>query len=319
MKDELKERITNISDYNISDLVHEDSDFNFVEIKDMLKDLIENISSTLQYPKFFDTILDIKTVEKLIDNLNVVLQGIVNFDATKVDNPTNSRQTLIDQIKRLNHQLYLSFIQQYLIFVIRKQLNKGANKELEKRLQLQTKELEKQKDEADGILSTLRETTGQVGITQYEQVFEEEAKLNKNSATIWLISFLSSGVVLMGILAYIFLQIPETTIKNYLWYVSINRIVLLSIAGYLFYQLVKNYNAKMHLYTLNTHRRNCLRVFEKMKDSANSDEVKDEILKQATKTIFESGETGYIETRGSGSGVGAINIIERIGNGMNKK
>ena len=319
MNIQIKEKITAISNYKIIDLIHEESDFNFVEAKNLIENLINKIASTLQYPEFFETILNEQQIINPLHQLEQTLQRIKEFDATKISNPTTEKQNLINSVKTLNNDLDNTFLQRYLVFFIRKQSEKGANKKLEKELQEIIKKINLKDQEAEKILLNLRKTSGQTGISQYEKVFEQEAKSNKKSARIWLIAFVISGLAIISGLAFLFLNIPTSEIENYIWYISINRIVLVSIAGYLLYQLVKNYNANMHLYTKNTHRKNCLRVFEKIRDSANDENTKDEILKQAARTIFESGETGYIATREDGKDIGAINIIERLGNGIKGK
>lgn len=51
----------------------------------------------------------------------------------------------------------------------------------------------------------------------------------------------------------------------------------------------------MHLYKLNKHRQNSLRVFEAFIKTADDEKTKNIIRLQATKTIFESGDTGFVK------------------------
>ena len=78
------------------------------------------------------------------------------------------------------------------------------------------------------------------------------------------------------------------------------KILLLSFFSVVFYQIVKNYNANMHLQTVNRHRENSLKSFQSFVESTDDAKIKDTVLIQATKAIFETGETGYISTKGNG-------------------
>ena len=318
MEPELENLINEILGYGVKSLIKTSSEFNFKEIKGILDNLFSNLSSTIEHPEFFDTILDLQPLKSTLKQLDTILGRIKNFNALDSSNPSNERQELINQVKSLNNDLDNLFLQKFLVYDLKKKLERGKNKELEKKLQKEIQEIRTKSKDAKEILSNLRKTTGNVGVTEYEEVFGKQSEINKRSARKWLIASIGSGIIFLLILAVIFLRTPNENIEGYIWYVSINRIMLFSIMGYLLYQFIKNYHTNMHLCVKNLHRRNCLRVFEKIRDSSNNEEVKDEILKQASKTIFESGETGYLRSKEEGSDIGIINIVDKIGNSFRK-
>lgn len=53
----------------------------------------------------------------------------------------------------------------------------------------------------------------------------------------------------------------------------------------------------MHLYTLNKHRENSLKSFQAFVQATTDPKTKDAVLLQATRSIFESGDTGYITSK----------------------
>jgi hypothetical protein len=55
----------------------------------------------------------------------------------------------------------------------------------------------------------------------------------------------------------------------------------------------KNFNASVHNYVVNRHRRNALASFQAFVEGASSDEVKDAVLMQATSAIFTPQDSGY--------------------------
>jgi len=91
------------------------------------------------------------------------------------------------------------------------------------------------------------------------------------------------------------------------------KILLLSFFSVVFYQIARNYNANMHLYTLNKHRENSLRAFQTFVTSTDDPQTKDTVLTQATKAIFEAGNTGYVSSKeGSSSALETVKIIDQF-------
>ena len=53
----------------------------------------------------------------------------------------------------------------------------------------------------------------------------------------------------------------------------------------------------MHLYTVNKHRENSLKTFQSFVKSTEDKKIQDVILTQATKAIFEVGDSGYLSSK----------------------
>lgn len=66
-----------------------------------------------------------------------------------------------------------------------------------------------------------------------------------------------------------------------------------SLIVYLITFLVKNYNAQMHNYVVNSHKSNTFNSALSLIGTANSDEGNDKIITQATQAIFTSQRSGY--------------------------
>lgn len=71
------------------------------------------------------------------------------------------------------------------------------------------------------------------------------------------------------------------------------RLFLYSILIYTIVFCIKNYNAQMHNYIINTHKSNAFKSVISLLNTAKSDDGSDKILIQATQTIFSHQQTGY--------------------------
>ncbi len=318
MDEELKNLIKSVSEFKVEELIKKEKEFNFVDIGDLIKDLIDRISSLKQHPEYFTTITDINPIKNLISQLYNVFQRIKEFDATKSPNPVSERSNLINHVKNLNNDLENLILQRYQLYLDRKNPKRDNIRKLEDQLNSKIKIFEEKEEEMDRILKSVREKVGEIGITEYEKVFDDEAISNKKAAYIWLLV----SILIFAVSVYLFIKLflynnSNLTTSNTL-YDSVNRTMFLAIVGYALFQSVKNYNARMHLYLKNLHRRNCLRVFDKIRNSAFDNGTKDEILKFASKTIFESGETGFIQNSEDSKGYGTINIIDKVEKSLKK-
>lgn len=61
------------------------------------------------------------------------------------------------------------------------------------------------------------------------------------------------------------------------------------------------------------HRRNSLASFQAFAESTKDPKIRDAVLMQATRAIFEAGETGYVSSKdGSAKGLEMIKIADQI-------
>ena len=77
----------------------------------------------------------------------------------------------------------------------------------------------------------------------------------------------------------------------------LTKLLIFSFLSIVFYQMIKNYNVNMHLYTTNLHRSNSLMTFPTLLAKAKTAAVKETVLLQVTKCIFEASDTGYLSIK----------------------
>jgi hypothetical protein len=178
-----------------------------------------------------------------------------------------------------------------------------------------------QRQQGEEILKAMREVSAVTGVSKFAAVFGDQAEIHRKSAKNWLWATIGSAVCIGGFLYWIFSQLVQTIQSGVDFQVSLQiflaKILLLSFFSVVFYQIVKNYNANMHLQTLNRHRENSLKSFQSFVESTDNPSIKDAVLIQATKAIFEAGDTGYISSKG-GDGITGIETI-KIVDQMDKK
>lgn len=159
---------------------------------------------------------------------------------------------------------------------------------------------------------------------KYGNFFGAEAEKNKKSAQIYFWVMMST-VFLTAFIAILFLQFDFVkTAGGDFWsdlLATINsqnillKFAILSLGGYLISHFSKTYSAEKHLYNVNIQKQNALNSHMQMlrsvapTESENEKEVRNLILLELTKAIFETKDTGYIKNSSDKS---SININPSI-------
>ena len=199
------------------------------------------------------------------------------------------------------------------------ELTKQARSKIEEstsQLREVVSEMEVRKKELAQITEAAREASAKIGVSKFARVFDDQAKLNKRASHIWLFFSVLATIGLLFLLFWTFDQL--TVLGNGTdFYVSLqvflSRVLIFSFAVGIFWQIVKNYHVNMHLYTLNKHRQNSLASFQAFVESTEDPKIRDAVLIQATKAIFEAGDTGFVSSKKTSSitGLETIKIAEQ--------
>lgn len=143
-------------------------------------------------------------------------------------------------------------------------------------------------------------------VEKYGDIFLKQANKNKWIAIVSLILF-SIGIVVVILLAYyLFLPLIEeittfsTSNKNnsieYVIVGTIFRLVLLSLAYIFIKEALRNFNSNMHLYNINLHRQNSLQSFSTLISQTSDHQVRNQIIKDISQTIYSGQDDGYIRS-----------------------
>lgn len=316
--DEIKPIIEKLNQVNIDALKREGRDFDFSDIHPLIAEIFENIKSLQIFPEFWVYLPQEKrnTIKSYLEHFSSHIEQIQNFNPSQ-GNPQGVRDSLAANIRSSYNQLFEHLFPLLKLYVLEKELSTKKIQEIVEQSQHAIDEINEQKQEGEAILKAMREASAVAGVSSFAGVFGEQAEKHRKSAILWLIASILAAVAIGGFLWWIFGQLVETIKGGVEFTVSLQiflaKILLLSFFSVVFYQIVKNYNANMHLYTLNKHRENSLKTFQAFVESTNDPKTKDAVLIQATKAIFEAGDTGYVSSKdGTITGMETIKIVDQF-------
>jgi hypothetical protein len=183
-------------------------------------------------------------------------------------------------------------------------------------------ELTSAKNEANVALNAIREVTAKTAISKHANVFLEEAEKYSRHSKYWFITaiiFTLMFIILIGVFIWNF----DTTIKSLiesdnlnfqnLAQIGIAKLLMVSFCSYVYYQIIRNFNTNKHLEVINRHRTNCMISFDAFINSTDDSGVKDAILLQATRAIFEPGDTGFVMTKDTNiRGLETFNFLDSM-------
>jgi hypothetical protein len=237
----------------------------------------------------------LETVIKVIDS-------IVRFKPSN-NNPVNQRTSLMGQLENAYEHLYESSIP---IQIINHLSSNNINSKLNEANSL-IAELEKKKNDAnkqsdeylrklDETLESAERAAAKVGVTKHAHLFQNEAQTHYEKAKFWLKwTIIVLGAIAATALTLMFIFPRSGSDNHEIIQYSIAKIVVLSTLFYGLSICNKNYKAHKHNETLNKHRQNALSTFETFVNAAgNDDQTKNAVLLEATRTIFSSQQTGYL-------------------------
>lgn len=164
---------------------------------------------------------------------------------------------------------------------------------------------EKRQESFDQIYVQLQNQLAEKPISQYKEIFANQAKKHRYVAWGWLVV---TGI-LAGGFAIIFWELLTDigTVANQINQLStilsnlFVRGFYISLIFLLLNRTIKNYTAEKHLDIINTHRQNALETFEAFADASGTGDTREQVLLAATKTIFDANQTGYLSPKTSSS------------------
>lgn len=162
---------------------------------------------------------------------------------------------------------------------------------------------EKRQENFDQLYIQLQNQLTEKPISQYKIIFETQAKNHQENARFWMIMAAVATAAFGGvfILLSVLLGSGGTQLTGILQNIFTKGFVLSPIYVWL-NRSMKNYTAQKHLEVTNTHRQNALETFDTFVAAAEGNrETRDEVLKTATRAIFDANQTGYLATKTSGA------------------
>ena len=239
-----------------------------------------------------------------LEQLKDTFSDISNFQARSPD-ASNKRISISAQIKQTHIELKEVFIKPMRLLRIEKTLETTKTGEINAKVEKILADITKSKEQVEQIVSNIQQASGQAGVSSFAGIFQAQSNLHQETAKNWFYAAGAAASALTGAVVYTSWHVTSDgagTIGPYDFIqVLLSRLLLISVLGLIFFQIVKHYNNNMHLATLNKHRENSLLTFQSFVDATQDRQVKDAVLLQATKSIFDAGETGYVSTNAESS------------------
>lgn len=210
-----------------------------------------------------------------------------------------------------------------------KNLDKKTAGDDTEKLKMYLSDAKKADVDIKSILDQLRTKAGSETVQDYANIFKEQAekhshveielkpwKWNLGAAQYWMmVAIISVVVVLLAIgnLHKLFLY-AETDPTGVKVIQHIMRIAVLSFLVYIVSFFFKQYSIAKHLYTLNKHRQNVLNSYKLFLESVDREDstIRNALMMEVAKSIYESGSTGHINTKGSDSSASIIELTRMI-------
>lgn len=309
-------------------------DWNKLLRKDLGEHSLEAAKEDLdKIKKIFDDILNYPNVENLSENFtNIVqnqLQRFVQFAKQIVNDFQDiaQRQVWISNIKNEEYEVFNNLLVIYNYIQTFDPSKDEKLKEQVKKSEDRIVKLNEDLSKTENLLQNAQKQATKVEVQSFGNLFGEEAEKNKKSAknNFWI---MIGSIILTATLAIIFLpEIGFTKIKdasfldNLLSTITsqniILRFVIISLGAYLIAHFAKVHAAEQHLYNLNTQRQHALNSHKQILDSViateseNEKEIRNAILLELTRAIFESKDTGYLKNPQNPSATNQIVEVSR--------
>ena len=234
-----------------------------------------------------------------------LLKRVMDFDANQA-NPAVVRDQLVNQVRDV-YDAHYNLITPRIAYSVRKGTDFEAL-EKDARASVATirsevaglrVEGEKLRNEANSVLSAMREVAGKVGVAHHATSFQTEAAEHSREADKWL--RWTAGFAGLGLLTLIALFVfpfhPESSgMDTGKWiYAVVSRLLAFSVVYSAIFWAAKNFLAHRHNYIVNKHRQNALATFETFIKAAGDDkDIKSAVLLHASQCIYSPQASGYL-------------------------
>jgi len=160
----------------------------------------------------------------------------------------------------------------------------------------------RQKKEMDEIIAAARTASVAAGAAVFTKDFEDESIKLGDKSKDWLISSIVCLFLTIGAALFMW-KYALTTVglaPTQLVQVVIAKIIILSMLITATSWCAGIYKALRHLASVNRHRALSLRTLKAFSASASDEQTKNAVLLEATRAVFSSGSTGYLDGKDPG-------------------
>jgi hypothetical protein len=167
------------------------------------------------------------------------------------------------------------------------------------------------------MIAAQKTATAKTGVEVHAQQFETEAATLSKASYWWLAT--AAALACAAIVAAIGLALlapPEAT-AGWIAQYSVTRIFVVGVLLGAAFWCGSVYRAMRHQITVNRHRMNALRTFKAFVEAAETEEIRQAILLETTRSIFATSPTGFLQATESNVDGPArmIDAVTKLGRG----
>ena len=323
-ENELYEKLGQLLEYDVENLIgrKEWGSINFEEVRKHIEfamyfaDFLSN--SSLEH-------ITNSAAEKILLHVSTLVEllgKIDNFSLESGDLGTNRDKICSKLRSNIEHifddavkiMSYLAFRADAIAENIEKLNNQFTDVQATHALTL--KLLKDKEDEADQIVSNIRVAAASAGVATFTEEFNNEVSKLRKQSKMWLISTVLIAV-LTATTSILFIFWNPLSNQAGEWDVLPNLVSKIALIVVLFTCTIwcgRIYRSLVHQATVNRHRALSLKTFQAFANATSDPYVKDAVLMAATKTIFASVPTGFVEQiEGQEQGVNFVRFGKSAG------
>jgi hypothetical protein len=263
---------------------------------------------------------DLNHLKDRIERFNRIAKQITEFDPTTGGDPNPRKQGIVNEVSALTNEI-ASHLQSLAVLIRSVEFDPTQQtaelRKKEEQVAALLEQLNKSREEADVALQGIKDSSAVSGAKEFSKVFGGQAGIHKLESVKWFWTSVAMFVLLLAYLGWLLffaVSLTENASTAFVIREGILRVLILGALSYALSQTVRNFNTNKHLQVVNEHRQNSLDTFELFVNAGSTEEVKSAVLMQATKSVFETGQTGHLTKSNSTSySLNVTDVFKRLG------
>ncbi|QNU15316.1 hypothetical protein [Thermomonas sp. XSG] len=247
----------------------------------------------------------ISTIASALDSAATWLERNNQFDLTNGGTP-GSRDEIVNNLKAQHENLYstahnwIPFLA-YLKGDIPEQLAKitGSVASAETTRDGFVGYAEEQRKEIAAIVKATRDAAAEAGVASFTEDFLSDSTAREAEAGVWLTRATWSAVITL-LVAALFLFFRPNLDEIGLVQFAISKIVILAIFAAATAWCAGNYKASKHQAAVSRFKAHALKTFQAFTAATENETVRDAVLIETTRSIFNQPQSGYLRNESSG-------------------
>ena len=316
---QLEEQLETINRYQDTELVSRLDDWGPITFEIAAQDIetAKSIAADLSsMPLMHLTDQAINDIMAHIPNVSSYLQRIDKFKLES--DPAGNRNNIASHLKSAVEQLHTA-ASQWIPYLAYKHGDFSENirqftsaiASAQNQLDESASYVATKRDEVARIVALAREAAGRAGVATFTQEFDAESKVLAATSRWWLGAVV--GLALLTITAALVSFFWPPLSDNASGWVTLRHVVAkVSVIAILFTGTVwcgRIYRALTHQRSVNRHRALSLTTFQAFVEATDDPGTRDAVLMAATKSIFGTVPTGFVDERGATQDT-SVNVLE---------